>query len=94
MAASPSTEPRSNVPAVCGGLTPGGGCIRALWRWERRAGSHRVFPLDVQQVRNTDGGSKQGGEVNAGKRPIERFRPEHRQMLAIVSRRSHHLELG
>lgn len=50
-----------------------------------RAGSHRIFPLDVEEVRNSDGSEKQDCEVNAGKRLIERFRQEHRQMKAIVS---------
>lgn len=50
-----------------------------------RAGSHRVLPLDVEEVRNTDGESKQDCEINAGKRLMERFRQEHRQLKAIVS---------
>jgi hypothetical protein len=50
-----------------------------------RAGSHRILPLDVEEVRNTDGSEKQDCEVNAGKRLIERFRQEHRQMKVIVS---------
>lgn len=50
-----------------------------------QAGSHRVLPLDVEEVRNTDGETKQDCEINAGKRLMVRFRQEHRQMHAIVS---------
>jgi hypothetical protein len=50
-----------------------------------RAGSHRVLPIDVEEVRNSDGSEKQDCEINAGKRLIKRFRQEHRQMKLIVS---------
>jgi hypothetical protein len=33
-----------------------------------RAGSHRVLPLDVEEVRNSDGTEKQDCQINAGKR--------------------------
>jgi hypothetical protein len=49
-----------------------------------KAGSHRIFPLDVEEVRNTDGQKKQDCELNAGKRLIERVRKEHPQLPLIV----------
>jgi hypothetical protein len=49
-----------------------------------KAESHRIFPIDVEEVRNTDGKDKQDCELNAGKRLIERFRKEHPQMEVIV----------
>jgi hypothetical protein len=49
-----------------------------------KAGSHKVLPLDVEQVRNTDGQQKQDCELNAAKRLVERFRREHPQMRVIV----------
>lgn len=49
-----------------------------------KAGSHRIFPLDVEQVRNTDGTEKQDCELNAAKRLIVRFRQEHPQMQVII----------
>jgi len=50
-----------------------------------KAGSHRVLPLDVEEVRNSDGQEKQDCEINAGKRLIKRLRQEHRQMKLIVT---------
>lgn len=50
-----------------------------------RARSHRIFPLDVEEVKNTDGSEKQDCELNAAKRLIARFREEHRQMRVIVT---------
>jgi hypothetical protein len=44
-----------------------------------------VLPLDVEEVRNSDGQTKQDCEINAGKRLMARVRQEHRQMKAIVS---------
>jgi hypothetical protein len=49
-----------------------------------KAGSHRIFPVDAEEVRNTDGKEKQDCELNAGKRLIVRFRQEHPQMRVIV----------
>jgi hypothetical protein len=49
-----------------------------------KAGSHRILPLDVEEVRNTDGQEKQDCELNAGKRMIERVRKEHPQLPLIV----------
>lgn len=49
-----------------------------------KAGSHRIFPLDVEEVRNTDGRKKQDCELNAGKRLVERVRKEHPQLPLIV----------
>jgi len=43
-----------------------------------RAGTHRVLPLDAEEVRNIDGREKQDCEVNAGKRLLRRLRQEHR----------------
>jgi hypothetical protein len=49
-----------------------------------KAGSHRVLPLDVEQVRTSDGADKQDCELTAAKRLIQRVRREHRQMKLIV----------
>ena len=49
-----------------------------------KAGAQRIFPLDVEEVRNTDGKAKQDCELNAGKRLLVRFRQEHPQMPVIV----------
>jgi hypothetical protein len=49
-----------------------------------RAGSHRVLPLDVEEVRNGDGVRVQDCELTAAKRLIQRVRQEHRQMKLIV----------
>jgi hypothetical protein len=50
-----------------------------------KAGSHKVLPLDVEQVQNSDGHRKQDCELNAAKRLIERLRSEHRQMSVIIT---------
>lgn len=50
-----------------------------------KAGSHRIFPLDVEEVRNTDGEGKQDCELNAGKRLVNRMREEHPHLLLIVT---------
>jgi len=39
-----------------------------------KAGSHKIFPIDAEEVRNADGKDKQDCELNAAKRLIERFR--------------------
>ena len=49
-----------------------------------KAGSHRVLPLDVEEVRNDDGHEKQDCELNAAKRLIPRWRQEHPQLPLIV----------
>jgi hypothetical protein len=49
-----------------------------------KAGSHRIFPLDVEEVRNTDGEKKQDCELNAGKRLTKRVREEHPHLALIV----------
>jgi hypothetical protein len=49
-----------------------------------KAGSHRVLPLDVEEVRNRDGHSKQDCELNAAKRLVARVRQEHPQMPLVV----------
>jgi hypothetical protein len=49
-----------------------------------KAGSHRVLPLDVEEVHNSDGQDKQDWEVNAAKRLIPRLRQEHPQLPLII----------
>src|SRR5262245_3044309 len=49
-----------------------------------KAGSHRVLPLDVEEVRNSDGQNKQDCEVNAAKRLSPRLRQEHPQLPWII----------
>ena len=49
-----------------------------------KAGSHRVWPLDVEEVRHSDGQDKQDGEVNAAKRLLPRLRQEHPQLPLII----------
>jgi hypothetical protein len=49
-----------------------------------QAGSHRVLPLDVEEVRNSDGQDKQDCELNAAKRLIPRLRQEHPQLPLIM----------
>jgi hypothetical protein len=50
-----------------------------------KAGSHKVLPLDVEMVQNSDGQGKQDCELNAAKRLIQRLRAEHRQMSVIIT---------
>jgi hypothetical protein len=42
-----------------------------------RPGTHQILPLDVEEIRNSDGTEKQDCEVNAAKRLIKRLRQEH-----------------
>jgi hypothetical protein len=49
-----------------------------------KAGSHRVLPLDVEEVRNSDGQNKQDCEVNAAKRLLLRLRQAHPQLPLII----------
>jgi hypothetical protein len=49
-----------------------------------KAGSHRVLPLDVEEVRNDDGQDKQDCEIKAAKRLIPRVRQEHPQLPLII----------
>jgi len=49
-----------------------------------KAGSHRVLPLDVEEVRNDDGQAKQDYEIKAAKRLMTRLRHEHPQLALIV----------
>lgn len=49
-----------------------------------KAGSHRVLPLDVEEVRNSDGQDKQDCELNAAKRLLSRLRQEHPQLPLIL----------
>jgi hypothetical protein len=49
-----------------------------------KADSHRVLPMDVEEVRNSDGQDKQDCELNAAKRLLSRLRQEHPQMPLIV----------
>ena len=48
------------------------------------AGSHRVFPWDVEEVRNADGQATQDGELHAAKRLRERRRQDHPQLPLVV----------
>jgi hypothetical protein len=45
-----------------------------------KAGSHRVLPMDVEEVRNSDGQDKQDCELNAAKRLLSRLRQEQPQI--------------
>jgi hypothetical protein len=49
-----------------------------------KAGSHRVLPLDVEEVHNSDGQDKQDCELNAAKRLLSRLRQEHPQLPLIL----------
>jgi hypothetical protein len=49
-----------------------------------KAGSHRVLPLDVEEVRNEEGQDKQDCEIKAAKRFIPRLRDEPPQLSLIV----------
>jgi len=49
-----------------------------------KAGSHRVLPLDVEEVRNPDGQAKQDCELNAAKRLIDRVRQDHPRLPLVV----------
>jgi hypothetical protein len=49
-----------------------------------KAGSHRVLPLEVEEVRNSDGQDKQDCELNAAKRLLARLRQEHPQLPLII----------
>jgi len=49
-----------------------------------KAGSHRVLPLDVEEVRNHDGHDKQDCEVNAAKRLMGRVRQEHPRLPLVI----------
>ena len=48
------------------------------------AGSHRVLPLDVEEVRNDDGQAKQDGEIKAAKRFIPRLRQAHPRLPLVI----------
>ena len=49
-----------------------------------RAGSHAILPLDVEEVRNTEGQEKQDCELTAAKRLVKRLRAEHRQLSMCI----------
>ncbi len=49
-----------------------------------KTGSHRVLPLDVEEVRNEDGQDKQDCEIKAAKRLIPRLRHKHPQMPLVI----------
>ncbi len=49
-----------------------------------KAGSHRVLPLDVEEVRNEDGQAKQDCEIETAKRLIPRVRHEHPQLPLVI----------
>jgi hypothetical protein len=48
------------------------------------AGSHRVLPLDVEEVRNDDGQAKQDCEITAATRLIPRLRQEHPRLPLVM----------
>lgn len=50
-----------------------------------KAGSHKIWPLDVEQVGNEDGTEKQDCEIQAAKRLLTRLRKEHRQLPLILT---------
>lgn len=50
-----------------------------------KAGSHRILPIDAEQIKNEDGSEKQDCEINAGKRLALRVRKEHRQIELIIT---------
>src|SRR5262249_1965339 len=49
-----------------------------------KAGSHRGFAVDVEEVGNGDGQEKQDCELNAAKRLLGRLRQEHSQLPLLV----------
>jgi hypothetical protein len=49
-----------------------------------KAGTHRVLPLHVEEVRTLDGAVKQAGELNAAKRLIAPVHQEHPRMPLVV----------
>jgi hypothetical protein len=49
-----------------------------------KAGSHRGLPLDVEEVRNSDGQDKQACELKAAKRLRPRLRQEQPQLPRII----------
>lgn len=49
-----------------------------------KAGVHRVLPLDVEAVRNSDGQDKQDCEIQAAKRLISRLRQDHPQLPLLI----------
>ena len=65
------TRPPSSVQAVCNAPTQWGEVHfrhTVVSATLVKAGSHRVLPLDVEEVRNSDGQDKQDCEINAAKR--------------------------
>ena len=49
-----------------------------------RAGSHAILPLDVEEVRNSEGQEPQDCELTAAKRLVKRLRTEHRQLAMCI----------
>jgi hypothetical protein len=49
-----------------------------------RAGSHAILPLDVEEVRNSEGQEPQDCELTAAKRLVKRLRGEHRQLAMCI----------
>lgn len=49
-----------------------------------KPGSHKILPMDVEQVSNEDGQDKQDCEVEGGKRLAKRLRKEHPQLEMII----------
>ena len=49
-----------------------------------KAGSHRVVPLEVEEVRHHAGQDTQDGEINAATRLLDRVRQDHPRMPLVV----------
>jgi len=49
-----------------------------------RAGSQAILPLDVEEVRNSEGQEPQDCELTAAKRLVKRLRAEHRQLAMCI----------
>lgn len=50
-----------------------------------QAGSHEILPLDVEEVRNTEGQQTQDCELTAAKRLVKRLRAEHRHLQLCIT---------
>jgi hypothetical protein len=49
-----------------------------------RAESHAILPLDIEEVRNSEGQETQDCELTAAKRLVKRLRAEHRQLAMCI----------
>ena len=50
-----------------------------------KAGTQRIFPLDVEEICQQDGVTKQDCEINAAKRLLPRLRREHPHLKVIIA---------